>query len=187
MPHHAERYSYRRWPLLTLLATSLGAGCASNPAPNDWLPSASEVPTDPFGAWIRIDFDSGTSSHQAEGELLAVEPDTVYLLAGEQVVAFPGDRIRHARVAWFESGAGGLAAWTALGSLASLSNGVIAGITLPLWIITGSLATGAQTRAPLVDYDPGNGSLLRIRAYARFPQGFPDGLDRSTLIGRPNE
>lgn len=169
------------------MALLLWVGCASNPAPDDWLPSAREVPTDPYGAWIRIEFDSGTASHETEGELLAVEPDTVYLLAGDRVVAFPGDRIRHARVAWFKSGAGLLGGWTALGAVASLSNGMLAGITLPLWIITGSLATGAQTRAPLVDFDAGDGSLLRIRAYARFPQGLPVGLDRSTLVGRPYE
>ncbi len=186
MAQLARRYSSRWCRVPILLAASLCAACASNPAPDDWLPSAREVPADPYGAWIRITFDSGTSRHEIEGELLAAEPDTVYVLTGESVVAFPGDAIRHARVAWFESGAGNLAAWTLLGSLATLSNGYISGLTMPLWVLTGSLATSAQSRSPLVDYRPDRGTLLSIRAYARFPQGLPAGLDRSTLLGRPH-
>jgi len=173
--------------VLILLVATLGAGCASNPAPNDWLPSAREVPADPFGAWIRIEYDSGSSSHEIAGELLAVEPDTIYVLAGENMVAFPSESILKARVAWFESGAGVLSAWTLLGSLASFSNGYIAGLTLPLWIISGSLATGAQSRAPLVDYRPDQGRLMDIRPYARFPQGLPEGIDRSTFVGKRSE
>lgn len=183
----ARRFNCRRRWLVTLLAASLCAACASNPAPNDWLPSATEVPTDPFGAWIRIEFHSGTSRSQIEGELLAVDPDSVYVLAGEAVVAFPGDSIDSARVAWFESGAGALAGWTVFGSLATLSNGYLAGITLPLWIISGSFATSAQSRSPLLDYRPDRGNLMEMRAYARFPQGFPDELDRSALVGKQYE
>lgn len=185
MPHRARRIGYRWCRALILLATSLGTGCASNPAPDGWLPSARDVPADPYGAWIRIEFDSGTTKDEIEGELLAAEPDTVYLLSDEAVVAFPCESIRHARVAWFASGAGNLAAWTLLGSLSTLSNGYFAGLTMPLWVLTGSLATSAQSQAPLVDYRPDQGVTTDFRAYSRFPQGLPDGLDRTTLVGRP--
>lgn len=192
MPHLARGPGTRWWrgptrQVMSLLVATLGTSCASNPAPNDWLPSAREVPADPFGSWIRIEYDSGNSSHEIAGELLSVEPDTVYVLAEESLVAFPRESILKARVAWFESGAGMLSAWTFLGSLASFSNGYIAGLTLPLWIISGSLATGAQSRAPLVDYRPDQGRLMDFRPYARFPQGLPAAIDRSTFVGKNSE
>ena len=188
MPHLARRIASRcwrepTWQVLILLVAPVAA-CASNPAPDDWLPSAREVPADPFGAWIRIEYESGSSRHEIAGELLAVEPDTVYVLAVDSMVAFPDESIRTARGAWFESGAGVLTAWTFLGSLASFSNGYIAGLTLPLWIISGSLATGAQSRAPLVDYRPDQGRLMELRPDARFPPGLPEGIDRSTFAGK---
>jgi hypothetical protein len=189
MPNLARKLAFRWWrgptrQALALLIVILSPACATNPAPNDWLPGASEVPADPFGAWIRIDYESGSSRQEVAGELLAVEPDTVYVLAGESVVAFPCEAILKARVAWFESGAGILTAWTFLGSLASFSNGYIGGLTLPLWIISGSIATGAQSRAPLVDYRLDQGRPSVLRPYARFPQGLPEGIDRSTLVGK---
>lgn len=37
-------------------------GCASSPAPRNWLPTASEAPKDVYGGWIVAEQKSGAQS-----------------------------------------------------------------------------------------------------------------------------
>ncbi len=166
------------------LLAVLAAACASNPAPEGWLPPAKFVPADPYGAWVEIEFDSGDLRQSMAGELLAIQSDSVFVHTYGDVHAAPAHGIRSLRVAWYESSAGALMAWTVVGAASSLSHGGFGVLTLPLWILTGSLATAAQSRSPIVEWDPARVRLTALARYARFPQGFPPDLDRSGLRGK---
>ena len=70
------------------------------------------------------------------------------------------------------------------GALSTASHGVLAGVTFPVWVLGGSLATASQSRKPIVNYDPARSDPRSLSPYARFPQGLPDEVDRGLLTPR---
>jgi hypothetical protein len=163
--------------LISLLAAALLA-CSQNPAPRGWLPPPRAAQSDPYGAWIVV---WSPAWGEWAGEFLAVERDTVFLLTPDSVVrAVPIDSIREAELAFYDAQWGGLSLWTGVGSVATISNGAFLVITLPMWLIGGSAATGGQSRAPLRRVrQPGEWDGVRM--FARFPTGLPPGLPRRLL------
>ena len=160
------------------------AACTSNPAPSGWLPRAQEVPTDPYGAWIELEVAGDPGPQVIAGELLAVGPDSLFVLLGTGAAGVPLTRVASARVAWFESGHGALTLWTVIGALSTGSHGYLLGITLPVWVLGGTLATASQSKKPIVEYDPARSDPRSLSPYARFPQGLPAGLDLGLLTSR---
>jgi hypothetical protein len=67
--------------------------------------------------------------------------------------------------------------------VSTISNGYLLGITAPLWIITGIVASSNESRAPLRGVPP----LVwaDLAAYARFPQGLPPGIDLGEIRPKP--
>jgi len=168
--------------VLALASCVFAGACAGNPAPKGWLPSPQETPTDPYGAWIDVVTLQGT---ELRGELIAVHDDSVFVLPEDGVlVATARADVRLARTAFYASQYGGLAAWATVGSIATVSNGLLAVGTLPLWLIIGPIAVGADSRAPLTSVRHDD-RWVDVRKYARFPQGLPPALDRSVLRTRP--
>lgn len=184
MSQIAEQRLLRRAVAWGLPWCAVAAACTSNPAPSGWLPGAAETPTDPFGAWIEVEHETASVSRTVAGELIAVDRDTIFVLSSIGLQGLPLDSVGSARVAWFDAGYGNLILWTAVGALSTASHGLISGITFPLWVIGGTLATAAQSRSPIVDHDPDKGSAQRLSQYARYPQGMPEGLDRAGLTPR---
>ena len=173
--------SGRRW--LPLALAALLAACSHNPAPDGWLKPAREAQDDPYGAWIVI--SPLGDGPKLQGEFLAVEPDSVFVLStGGDVQTIPRDSVARAQVAFYDSQWGNLAIWTTVGTLSTISNGWFLGFTFPLWTIGGSLATSSQSRAPLVWVDS-TGAWDGVRMYARFPGGLPANLPR-TLSPKPS-
>lgn len=167
--------SWRR-SLTSVLAGGTLA-CAHNPAPSGWLAPAREAQADPYGAWIVVSRLAG--SPDLGGEFLAVERDSVFmLLASGEVRSVPLDSVSRARMAFYNAQWGGLATWTILGSLSTISNGAFLIFTFPAWIIGGSLATAGQSRAPLRRVGPAH-TWDAVRMYARFPGGLPANLPRT--------
>jgi hypothetical protein len=163
-------------------AAALLAACVSNPAPVGWLVPADVAATEAWGGWITADTslsDRG-ARHELSGELIAVGPDSLFIMEDRTLVAVPRARVRHATLFAYDAQWGRLAGWGAVGTFAALSNGWFFGLTGPAWIIGGSLAAGNQSRAPRFETsDPAGWDGLGI--YARFPQGLPPGLDRASL------
>ena len=159
-----------------------GAGCARNPAPAHWLPTADAAQYSAFGGWIVLEYAATNASLLPGGELIAVGRDSVFVLppAGT-VTAIPKAAIQRATVAAFDAQWGRLAVWTLVGSLSTLSHGVGLLISLPVWVIGGSLATASASRAPLLDAE----AWRDVQKFARFPQGLPPGLDRARLRPKP--
>lgn len=175
--------------ICTILLVLL-SGCAGPTAPRGWLPSAREAEQEAFGAWISVEYSDGSSEQVAKGELIAVGQDSVFVLTHEpvfapvfevtqQLIAIPLDQIERGRLAAYDANHSTLAGWAAVGSLSTISHGWFVLASLPVWIIVGSVSTAAQSVAPIEEF-PAH-SWRDLRKYARFPQGLPEGLDRSTL------
>lgn len=165
-----------------LLLTALG-GCASNPAPDGWLPTPDRAATDPYGAWIEVrgsgPAPAGEASEHSwvvEGEFLAVDGDSLIVLEPTgRVVAVPLDRVESGTVAHYDPESGKIGTWTALGIVSTLSHGIALIATMPLWIIVGTISTGGQAASALVRFDR-TAQPDALRAYARYPGGRPPDL-----------
>lgn len=170
-----EAGALRHWAAGLLLV--LGTACATNPAPDGWLGPADRAAGDPYGAWIEIE-PLGPGS-KIKGEFLAVDGDSVYVLdLGGRVRSLPLPEVADAAVVAYDARWGRLAAWTALGALSTISHGVFAILTLPTWIIGGTVITALQSRSSIRHVRRGE-DWTSVRKYARFPAGLPPGLPRN--------
>jgi hypothetical protein len=162
--------------MLTLLAMG---GCATTGAPEDWLSPAAQAPGDPYGAWVTVEFVKPHEDDSLLGEFIAVDGDSLYVLnpycpPGDPVRAVPLGTVKKARIAHFDPETGKAIGWVTAGSISTLSHGLGAVITLPLWIIVGSAVAGGHSRTPLENYP--DLSWDELKMYARFPQGPPPNL-----------
>jgi len=118
------------------------------------------------------------------GELLAVEPDTLFLIRENTLNAISKSDVREAKafLQEYPLTPGEVAGWTVLGTLSTISNGFGLVITAPLWLITGTV-TGivAAAQANHGDFVYPDGSWSELRKFARFPQGLPQGIPRERL------
>lgn len=169
------------------------AACVSNPAPRGWLPPAEIAAREAYGGWIVVDtardarrggYAAGESSASAgvAGELIAVDPDTVFVMSQTVLVALPKGVVRDATLFAYDAQWGSLAGWAVLGTLSTISNGVVLVLTAPLWIIVSTSAVASRSRAPMVELAEQGDRWEKLRLYARFPQGMPPGLDRRSVL-----
>ncbi len=156
-----------------LLALAL-VGCASSPAPRGWLSPALEAQSDPYGAWIVVSRFGAEAS--VAGEFLAVDRDSVFVLTPDSVIhRIPADSVRVADLAFYDARWGSLAAWTGIGAASTISNGFVLLLTLPTWVIGGSIATSLHSLDPLRRVER-TGDWDAVRQFARFPRGMPADL-----------
>ena len=156
------------------LCCFLCSGCASTSAPRGWLIDPDKMPADPYGGWVRI---RDHNKMETRGELIAVMPDTVFV-ADSLLHVIPVSEILSARLELYNAG-GGVSGGVAGGTLSTLTNGWFLALTMPMWLLGGSIAATARSYEPIISY-PG-APLSQFVPFARFPQGFPTGLDRETL------
>lgn len=163
--------TYIFFPCCLLILT-----CASTHAPQNRLPGAQETPYSSKGAWIYI---LTLNEEKIAGEFLAVQNDTIYVVTDDGIIGQPIKKISKAEITAFKQNHQGLGSWTILGSLLTVSNGYLGVITMPMWLIGGPLATGAQSRKPLHWYPQED--MDSLKKYARFPQGLPKHLTLSDI------
>ena len=164
----------RRWTAAALLATTL-AGCATNPAPREWRPKPREAQRSVRGGWIALDCKKPGAARCAEGELIAADDDALHVLTAEGLRTVSRAEVRKARLVGYGSEGAAVGSWMAVGALSTLSHGYYLVLTAPLlWFLGGAVATSDESRAGFVP-------ASEFRAYARFPQGLPPGLDLTTL------
>lgn len=156
----------------------VGTGCATTSAPRGWLPSSGEVQEQAYGGWIEIDTQRGLQDGFFHGELIAVDTDTVYVLAVHtpHLSAVAIRDVREARMFRYSSGWGLLGGWTLLGILSTASHGVNLALSAPVWILVGTAAAVAQSYTPVLKYQ--GHSWEAFGAFSRFPQGLPPALAR---------
>jgi hypothetical protein len=128
--------------------------------------------------------DGVTDRAYLAGELIAITEDSVFVAAttfyGRD--AFHGvalANVRRARLNAYRSNAAAMGGLVALGAVSTISNGYFLGLTMPMWIIGGSGATGARSFEPIVEYPRREWTLLA--PFARYPQGLPAGIDRDRI------
>lgn len=204
-----SRTLLRAIPVLSVL--TLG-GCASNTAPPGWLDPPERALVSPYGGWVQVQVHEAASAGSADGELVAVAADSLHLLRGTEFVSVARSDIRTVRLTGYRSDAHKILGWAVLGSLGSLSHGVIAIFSIPVWILGGTGATIGATHAPEIIYggnataglprrhiragqllpgesppaaEPGGATWAKLGLYARFPEGLPPGLDRRALAPKP--
>jgi len=166
--------------IVLVVASAATAGCYRSPAPEGWLPRPEGVPHQAFGSWIRLQDRPGRPSIVYEGELIAVDADSVHVLF-DRLVSLPRPSFCCVTVTAFRMDYSPLLAWGLLGTLSTLSHGFVLILSAPIWAITATSAAAAASYAPrVVSTDP-----AVLRGYARFPQGIPPGLDRGTLRAMP--
>jgi hypothetical protein len=163
----------------TSIIALLAVGCAVTNAPEGWRPSPRAMQTDTHGGWIYVKCASA-SERKAElgGELIAIGKDSIYV-ANETLHSVAISSVKSAQLGAYNPHTNEMAGLVFLGTLSSVSNGILLVFTAPLWIIGGSMATRARSFEPILEY-PGR-ALSSFAPFARFPQGLPAGLDRSRI------
>ena len=168
--------SVDRW--LSLGIAVACAGCARNSAPEGWLPEPAEAQVSAYGGWIELRYNQATEQ-RADGELIAVSADSVWLLGQDQALVIPTTAVKQGKLTAYAAEKGPLVLWTVVGTLSTISNGWFLIFSAPMWIVGGSLAVGSESRAP--ERKSPRLSWEELAPYARFPQGMPEGMELSTL------
>ncbi len=161
------------------------AGCAMNPAPSGWLPTAAEAQQTTHGGWMSIDV-RGPRHARFIGELIAIERDTVFVLQADGLARIPTSDISRASLASYDAEMDGLYVWWVLGTLSTFSHGALLILSAPVWLLAGGIGLASHSHKPVTTYDAQYDAYSRLRIeelrpYARFPQGLPAGLDRRSL------
>lgn len=174
--------------LVTALAVSIGTGCVTGTRSGSVL-----------GRPVTVVPAPGSGGERVKGELIAVEPEKIWVLGKEHVVEVPVSAIQELRVqrhrldtrrGWAWTGIGALVTGGAL-ALACSSvkgnnncGGVFAGVALS-WVVLGGLPSTALDHSATIRLKQPEPEELR--PYARFPQGPPEGLDLRQLPPRPDK
>jgi hypothetical protein len=169
----------KRNQFFLVLCALCAIGCASTTAPRQWLPRPDAAQKTAFGGWISVEYTEGGVTKQIDGELIAIHPDSIFVLAANNLVGIPAAQIAKAKLTAFDANTGPLILWSVLGTLSTLSHGAGLIISAPVWIISGTAATSAQSYTPQLSFPkkPWN----EFRPFARFPNGLPRDLERRAL------
>lgn len=168
----------RHGTIAALLAAA--AGCYQSSAPPRWLPLPVEAQRDAFGSWIAVQRQPKTTPF-VQGELIAIDTDTIHVLADGRLVSLARAMLCCAELTAYRVDLSELQLWSVLGILSTATHGFVLLLTAPMWAIAGTVATSSASYAPrIISTDP-----IVLRPFARFPQGIPPGLDRTTLRSKP--
>lgn len=174
----------RRWAWVIGLAASCLAGCAASTAPTGWLPRPVDAQKLAYGGWLTLQLRGDSPGVRHEGELLAIQSDSVFIIENEACWGAPTAQVAKASLVSYDSQHDRLGLWTLGGTLSTASHGVGLILTAPVWVLVGAGATSSQSRAPMMQIR-GPGTWREARAFARFPQGMAEGLERGALRPKP--
>lgn len=183
--------------LFVSLAGLVLSGCASHTAPSGWLPGVNEAATGTRGAWVTVTRQKPLEPKRIHGELLGVgdsalvvlphldrrhgpdEPFSEWEFKSSRTpgspIAIHYREIQEVKATFYDAPEGGMAAWTAIGTLGTISHGWALIFSAPTWIIVGSVSTGDVSREPEAKGKT-VGTIMDLRKFARFPQGMPAGV-----------
>lgn len=163
------------------------SGCHDRMVPTSYIPHTKEVSLGPFGSWIEVKttLDSITKlSYDLDGELLAIESDTLYMITVSGLVAIHTKMIDEARLHLFaprkEYFIGFLALTPNLAGV--IFTGDYAGgffvIGIPLIVTTLILAINKGNE--VLKY-PKKTTLSEFAKFSRYPQGISFNINRDSL------
>lgn len=163
------------------IAFALGA-CATVPSPDGWSANARESQQDARGAWVNVECVGPADVAQtAWGEMIAVRVDSLFVATPDGLRAFAWADITRGAVVKYNPDLSAAVGASLLGTFATLSNGFFLVFTAPIWILTGVSTTHSLARDAMIKLPPTEEDAANMAMYARFPQGLPDGADRSIL------
>lgn len=171
--------------VVVLVVALWATGCASTTAPRGFLPDLDAMDRHVYGGWAECMLVGGV----AAGELLAVDRDSLVLLSGRTVRTVPMNSISSMFVTGYDASAGGMAAWTVLGTLSTITHGVGLILSAPVWLLVGTISSVSYSYTPResvtrrdLDHPVSAARAIeRLRMYARYPQGLPESLDHGAL------
>ncbi|UCD38592.1 MAG: hypothetical protein JSW54_03685, partial [Fidelibacterota bacterium] len=181
-----------------VVVIALFGGCASNPAPKDWLPTPADAQTTAYGGWIRVWTSEGALLPAYQGELLAVETGTIRVLARQgELWTIGEDQVVKAEMIPHNPELDQITKWTLLGAILTVpifpaligsesslgSHGVFFVFSAPIWLAMGAFSSHVHYRSVCIQVSQAD--LQTLRAYARFPQGVPEGVDSQLLRPKP--
>jgi len=153
-------------------------GCVATPGPKGWLPDPKQALSDAYGAWLVVEYSSGEGTSIAEGEFIALDLHTIYILNETGMEKIPTAKTTQVTLAMYKE-SGMIRFWALLGTISTASHGYYAGISFPIWLIVGISNAAAESSSGIIESSFIN--WTEFAKYARFPQGIPDGIDLNTL------
>jgi len=123
------------------------------------------------GRTVEVVYIWNQTTERYPGELIAVTPDSLLVLGRESEMWIPKSIIIEVQISKHDLGAGRFVGWMALGVIGSLSHGWGAILTVPLWLIVGTITS--ITVAVTNDFTLLPDQWDELRQYSRFPQGLP--------------
>jgi hypothetical protein len=164
---------------LAVIAGAALTSCAvPDPSPPAFQRTTEAAQRTPYGAWIVVRLEGGGV---VSGELLALGERSIYVGQGELLHELPTRDIAHARVSLYRAGTAGMRGYVTLGTLTTLSHGLLLIFSAPVWSVGGSLIVRGQSSAGHASYGyrswwrKGEHPPRGLARYARFPQGLPPG------------
>ena len=162
-----------------MLVVFLLSGCAGNPTPELWRPSAAQALHVTRGSWIVVEprpaeADTIEMSNVA-GELIAIDDDAIHVLTASGLRSVARSSPHRITVVGHGTPGVGMTVWAIAGGVSTLSHGGFLLFTAPMWAVVGTWAALNESGAGEVHDEN------LARAFARFPQGLPPGFDPQTL------
>ena len=157
-----------------MLVVFLVSGCAGNPTPELWRPSAAQALHVTRGSWVVVEprpaeADTSEMSHVA-GELIAIDDDAIHVLTAGGLRSVARSSPHRITVVGYGTPGGSVAVWAVAGGVSTLSHGAFLLFTAPMWAVVGTWAALSESGAGDVHDEN------IARAFARFPQGLPPGF-----------
>ncbi|MBK7133365.1 MAG: hypothetical protein IPH69_11255 [Bacteroidales bacterium] len=176
--------------LILFFGISLSEGCKTSQIPAYYRFSPSRVKKGITGCWTKLTLLSKSNQDlpvEITGELIAVHPDTLYILTELKLEAVSSKSIDEAILYIFDNQSRTIGVVTGLlfipNIVAAIVKGTGAYLVLGIpWLITGTLTSMFE------GYDdsnllmfPSRKPLNEFKKYARFPMGLPTDIDRKRL------
>jgi len=162
-------------------------GCAAQSAQLDrshgFGGTPADVPVDQVpvrGHQVDIEgFSQSARRFSVSGELLAVDANNLWVLeATNAITPVSRQEVLEIKIELYDSGSEISVWWTVIGTLSTISHGILLIITGPVWIVSGGTASfGASQANNLYVSADEAGELFQ---FARFPQGLPPGFGQQS-------
>lgn len=153
----------------------LSLNCATTSAPAKWLPDKAASEKDAFGGWATVETKSDKI---IRGELLAVSDSGIFLMPDNNVLFVGIDSVQKIKIGKYED-ENPIAGWGTVGTLSTVSHGFVLILSAPVWIFTSSLLSADYASQKVMSFP--DSSLQSLKLYARFPQGFPESVDKKDI------
>lgn len=158
-----------------IVSVLLFTRCATSYAPDNYLPAPEEVPQNVYGGWLTLIVAADTLENEKwleySGEFISSDESFVCLLY-DSLYQIPHSIITSSTLELTTNNSTGYGIWVTLGVVSTLSNGVYAAITAPLWLLAGIPAVvGESVRDRYEAENPSVKYWNEVRKFSRFPQG----------------